>query len=130
MVIYKTKQQRIVDYLCAQHFIPTIPVVIVDDTELGGMWAYFDADNYRITISKHVSLPSLLHEWIHYAIELLRNAENLEEAICDWSPVGIQDEIPRKHTMLKMLSKKMPVDDDEASTRSENESAGVTSEEV
>jgi len=96
--------------------IPKIPVFVVEDGALGTNQGYFDTEEFIIKVEESIPRNKLIHEWVHYAICLINNVQDLEENICTWAPVGIEEDAEGSYPILHKLLKKLPEEDEEDET--------------
>ena len=71
--------QAIIDKLCEENSIPKIPVVYSDTLPQITAAAMFNPSEYKIEITKQTNGHALVHEFVHYILELLTQQDSLNE---------------------------------------------------
>ncbi|GEM_PF-4495790 len=71
--------QEIIDKLCEENSIPKIPVEYNDTLPQITAVAMFIPSEYKIEITKLTNGHGLVHEFVHYILELLTQQDSLNE---------------------------------------------------
>lgn len=75
--------QKVIDDLCSKHQLPTIKVIMRRNLGREDIDAFFNPETYQIEFVRGVSSKVLHHEFFHYALHVIRIAEEVEEVLSD-----------------------------------------------
>ena len=99
--------QKIINILCEENKLPKIPVIFTETfyNKFGG--AFFDSDKYRIEITYETPYDAIIHEFIHYEIQLLSEMNILEENLVKRAVDGYISEGFNEEKLSKQKAKLM-----------------------
>ena len=80
---YQKAAQDIIDKLCEKNKVPKIPVEFTDELETVRAAAEFAPLEWKIYITKDTYPHALVHEFIHYLLEICSTSTRLDEALTE-----------------------------------------------
>lgn len=88
--------QEIIDKLCEENSIPKIPVEYSDTLPQITAEAMFIPSKYKIEITKLTNGHGLVHEFVHYILELLTQQDSLNENFTERASLYYEYEMRNK----------------------------------
>ena len=105
--------QNLVDALCEIYEVPTIEVQVFKKGELGNAEAMFDTTGgYNIKVVIGASRETVVHEWMHYCIHLIKRVDALEESLCDAIFSGVEVDADGLYPLLDVALRAVRAEDD------------------
>lgn len=83
MIMTEKDAQKVIDGLCSKHHLPPIKVHMVKKLGRDDIDAEFNPETWVIEFERGISSKVFHHEFFHYALALIRAAEEVEEALSD-----------------------------------------------
>ncbi len=80
---FQKAAQEIIDKLCEKNKVPKIPVEFIDELENVRAAAEFAPLEWKIYITKDTFSHALVHEFIHYLLEICSVSTKLDEALTE-----------------------------------------------
>jgi len=80
---FQKAAQDIINKLCEKNKVPKIPVEFIDELENVRAAAEFAPLEWKIYITKDTFSHALIHEFIHYLLEICSTSSKLDEALTE-----------------------------------------------